>query len=95
MLKDNSNFNNFDIDYDIYDAIKSLNFSYIMNYVYSNYIQLILLVSVFLIIYVVDRINQYNNQIFGLPQIPGIPIPSQQQIVNFSEKNIKKRKKNK
>lgn len=91
MIKDNSEL---DVNYDIYDAIKSFDINYIMNYIYDNYIQLILLVCVFLIIYIVDRINQYNNQIFGLPQIPGIPIPGQQTI-NLPNKILKKKKRNK
>lgn len=82
-----------DINYDIYDAIKSFDINYIINYIYNNYIQLILLICVFLIIYIVDRINQYNNQIFGLPQIPGLPIPGQQTI-NLSEKIPKKKRRN-
>ena len=87
-------------DYDIYEAITSFNFQYIISYIYNNYIQLILLICVFLIIYIVDRINQYNNQIFSLPQISGIPMPSQQisnitNTINKVNKINNKRKSNK
>lgn len=68
----------------------------IIKYIYDNYIQLIMLISVFFIIYVVDRINQYNNIIFGITQIPGIPAITQpQQIPNISQNNIKLNKKRK
>lgn len=84
-------------NYDIYDALNSFNINYIIDYIFDNYIQLILLVCVFFIIYIVDRINQYNNIIFGLSSIPGIPIPGQQNsnLPNISNKINKKRKQNK
>lgn len=83
-------------DDNFYGNLSILSIDNILVYIYNNYIQLILLICIFLIIYVVDRINQYNNQIFSLPQMPGVNmIP---QLPNNEFKNMiklnKKKKKN-
>lgn len=83
---------------DFYDSLSIYNINFIIKYIYDNYIQFILLIAVFFIIYVVDRINHYNNMLFGMTQIPGIPGLSQPQtlsnnIPQISKKSNKKRKK--
>lgn len=79
-----------------YDNLSIFNFNNIINYIYDNYIQIILLICIFLIIYVVDRINQYNNNLFSMPQIPGLNTVQQQpnNIVKNMVKLNKKKKKN-
>ena len=44
----------------------------IINYIKDNYIQILLLISVFVIIYIVDHISNINAIVYGLPSaIPG------------------------
>jgi len=49
----------------------------IIEYIKENYIQFLLFISVFFIIYLVDYISNINAQIFVMPSpIPGLPQPS-------------------
>lgn len=60
----------------------------ILNYIKVNYIQFSLLVLVFIIIYVVDCITNFNASIFTFPSaIPGIASNS---IKNKKVKKIKR-----
>jgi hypothetical protein len=52
-----------------------------INYVIENYIQFLMLLSVFVIIYVIDHISNINSMIFSMPS----PIPTFQ-----PQKKIKK-----
>ena len=67
--------------------------SFILNYLKENFIGLSLLLSAFLIIYVVDCISQINLSLFAMPS----PIPFQSPIISSSNlsKIIPKRKKHK
>ena len=70
-----------------YDEYDNLSFNSIMSYIKDNFIQIIMLFSVFVIIYLVDHISNINTIIYSMqPQIP-IPIPLKKQ------KNFKKNKK--
>jgi hypothetical protein len=40
---------------------------YILDYIKQNFIGFIMLIFAFLIIYIVDHINNYNMKIFSLP----------------------------
>lgn len=91
-----NNLNQKKTDNEFYDSLSFSNLKYIISYIYENYIQFILLICVFLIIYIVDRINNYNNMLLGLSQIPQIPgfSPSiSQQQINFPNKLLKTNKK--
>lgn len=49
----------------------------IFEYIKENYIQFLLFISVFFIIYLVDYISNINAQFFVMPSpIPGVPQPS-------------------
>lgn len=45
----------------------------IVDFIKNNYIQIIMFLSVFIIIYVVDYISNINSVLFGLPSaVPGL-----------------------
>lgn len=58
----------------------------IIEYVKENYIGLLMLIFAFLIIYIVDNINQYNNMLFSLPTPGSISVPK---ILQKNKKNKK------
>ena len=63
--------------------------SKIIKYISVHYVQFILLILTFVIIYVVDRISNINATLFSMPSaIPGIP-PQLNKIVKI-KKNKKK-----
>ena len=65
----------------------------IFEYIKENYIQFLLFISVFFIIYLVDYISNINAQIFVMPSpIPGVPQPS---IGINTKRKIKIKNKNK
>ena len=46
----------------------------ILDFIKNNYIQILMFLSVFVIIYVVDYISNINAILFGLPSaVPGLP----------------------
>ena len=63
----------------------------ITNFFKNNIVQILLLISVFVIIYIVDYINNINAAIFGLqsviPGIPGMPAiqDNKKQIIKVSK----------
>ena len=61
----------------MYDELNIYNINSIFNFITKNYIQIFLLILVFIIIYIVDHISNINAVIFGLPS--PIPNASQQQ----------------
>ena len=62
----------------MYDELNIYNINSIFNFITKNYIQIFLLILVFIIIYIVDHISNINAVIFGLPS--PIPNASQQQM---------------
>ena len=61
--------NNVELEYND-DSVWDVNS--IINYIKDNYIQILLLISVFIIIYIVDHISNINAILYGLPSaIPG------------------------
>jgi len=61
----------------------------LIEYISDNFIGLLLLISVFIIIYFVDHINRLNAMIFQTPLPPGLApsIP----IQKISKRHLKKR----
>lgn len=60
---------------DDYTDISIFDFNSITNYIKNNYIQIILLICVFLIIYTVDYISNINAILIAqISMIPNIPI---------------------
>ncbi len=56
------------------DELFSWNTISILNFIKDNFIQILMLLSVFVIIYVVDYISNINSAIFSIPySIPGLP----------------------
>ena len=65
------------------------NIKSILNYIKDNFIQILMLISVFAIIYVVDCISNINSAVFSMPSaIPGLPSLQNKQP-NIIMKNIK------
>ena len=51
------------------------NFSEFVSFIIKNYKQIFLLFSVFIIIFVIEKITQYNSAVFSMPSvIPGLNI---------------------
>ena len=66
----------------------------IINYIKAHYVQFLLLIAVFIIIYVVDRISNINSLLFAIPSaIPGLPAQTSQNVINAKIKKPKKLKK--
>jgi hypothetical protein len=63
----------------------------IIKYVKVHYMQFLLLILVFIIIYVVDHISSINAIIFTMPSI--IPGPSTNSVISTKIKKSKKLKK--
>jgi hypothetical protein len=62
----------------------------ILNFMKENFVQILLLILVFVIIYLVDHISNINSAIFGLPStIPGITSSQPQKKIKISKKNKK------
>ena len=67
-------------------------FNSIINYIKNNFIQILLLLLVFFIIYLVDQISNINAMIMApISMIPGIP----QQLQQHKQQPIKIPKENK
>ena len=61
--------NNVELEYND-DSVWDVNS--IINFIKDNYVQILLLISVFVIIYIVDHISNINAILYGLPSaIPG------------------------
>ena len=68
-----------------YNELSVWDVNSIINYIKDNYIQILLLISVFIIIYIVDHISNINAILYGLPSA----IPGQ---VNLTKKQKKSKK---
>lgn len=54
------------------------NINSIIDFIKKNFVQILLLILVFVIIYIVDHISNINAAIFGVQQVvPGIANPTQ------------------
>ena len=72
-------------DLSIYD------FTSIINYIKDNFIQILLLLFVFFIIYTIDYISNINAILLAqVSMIPGIPEPQQNIIIPKGRKRSKK-----
>ena len=59
------------------------------SFIKNNFIQIIMLLAVFIIIYVIDYVSYMNSMLYGLPSvIPGITGPN-----NNIQQMVKKKKK--
>jgi hypothetical protein len=70
----------------------------IIDFIKNNYIQILMFLSVFVIIYIVDYISNINAVLFGLPSaVPGLPSPpnNQQKKTNVNINFPKKKKHHK
>ncbi len=80
---------NFDEEISLWDI------NSITNFIKDNFIQILLLLSVFIIIYVIDYITHINAILYGLPSaIPGLPSPNTSIPISPVEKVIKKKTRN-
>jgi hypothetical protein len=71
------------------DELSIWNMNSIVTYMKDNFIQILMLLSVFVIIYVVDHISNINSAVFSMPSaIPGLPSLQNKQP-NIIMKNIK------
>ena len=68
-----------------YNELSGWDVNVIINYIKDNYIQILLLISVFVIIYIVDHISNINAILYSLPSA----IPIQVKLT----KKLKKSKK--
>jgi uncharacterized membrane protein AbrB (regulator of aidB expression) len=63
------------------DELSIWNMNSIFTYMKDHFIQILMLLSVFVIIYVVDHISNINTAIFSMPSaIPGMPSLQNKQI---------------
>ena len=66
----------------------------ITNFIKDNFIQIVMLLLVFVIIYVIDYINRVNALLYGLPTaIPGLPNQQNTLPISNIEKVVKKKNK--
>jgi hypothetical protein len=79
---------------DEYEELSIWNIKSIMDYIKENFIQILLFISVFIIIYIVDYISNINAVLFSMPPpIPGIENKKLQPVklqVPKKRKNFKK-----
>jgi hypothetical protein len=73
-----------------YQDLSIWNINSIIEYTKENFIQILLLILVFVIIYIVDHISNLNALIFAMPS----PIPGMQNTAPLSQTKIPKRRKN-
>ena len=71
---------------DEYEELSIWNIKSIIDYIKENFIQILLFISVFIIIYIVDYISNINAVLFSMPS----PIP----VVNNKKLQPLKRRKN-
>ena len=68
----------------------------IIDFIKNNYIQILMFLSVFVIIYVVDYISNINAVLFGLPSaVPGLPANNQTPKTNGNMNFPKKKRHHK
>jgi len=66
----------------------------ITNFIKDNFIQIVMLLLVFVIIYVIDYINRVNVILYGLPTvIPGLASQHNTLSISNVEKVVKKKNK--
>jgi len=71
------------------------NIKSILNFIKENFIQILMLLAVFAIIYTVDYISNINSAIFSMPSaIPGLPSLQNKQKIPLikGKKNLKGKK---
>lgn len=67
-----------------------------IDFIKNNYIQILMFLSVFVIIYVVDYISNINAVLFGLPSaVPGLPANNQTKKATGNMNFPKKKKHHK
>jgi len=77
---------NFDGEFSLWDI------NSITNFIKDNVIQILMLLSVFIIIYVIDYITHINAILYGLPSaIPGLPSQNNAIPISPVEKVIKRK----
>ena len=80
------------IDYE-YGDFSFFNYNSIINFLQNNYIQIGMLILVFIIIYIVDHISNINAILYGIPSaVPGL---QNQNNIKSKEKTMKQSKKTK
>ena len=79
METNKDSYNNIDEEFNLFEYLK------------DNYIQILLFISVFFIIYIVDYISNINAKIFIMPS----PIPGVQPSIGINTKKSIKKIKNK
>lgn len=68
----------------------------ILDFIKNNYIQILMFLSVFVIIYVVDYISNINAILFGLPSaVPGLPTSQPNNHIKKTNANMNFPKKKK
>jgi hypothetical protein len=74
------------------DELSIWNMNSIFTYIKDNFIQILMLLSVFIIIYVVDHISNINSVIFSMPSaIPGLPnVENKQKLLAKGKRHSKK-----
>jgi hypothetical protein len=76
------------------DDICKWNIYTIIKYIKLHYVQFLLLILVFIIIYVVDHISYINSTIFTIPSPnPFLSTPASKNTIHIKIKNPKKLKK--
>ena len=74
------------------DELSIWNMNSIITYIKDHLIQILMLISVFIIIYVVDHISNINSAIFSMPSaIPGLPnVENKQKLLAKGKRHSKK-----
>jgi hypothetical protein len=73
------------------DELSFWNIKSIVNFTKENFIQILMLLAVFAIVYVVDYISNINSMVFSMPSaIPGL---HQRQLLSIPSKKRKVSKK--
>ena len=80
-----------DVDYEDFSVH---NFTSIISYIKNNYIQFLLLILVFFIVFIVDYISNINAIIFSIPSpIPSFPLQKQSQVIPHHKIKLPKKRK--
>ena len=74
-----------------YDELNLNDINSILNFITENYIQIFLLILVFVIIYIVDCISNFNTAIFSIHSpIPVMQTQVKNEQIQKQEKNTRK-----
>lgn len=81
------------LNMDEFETVPKWDLNYTINYIKEHFIQILMLIGVFVIIYAVDALSQYNMMIYSMPSaIPGLPAQNTPPTSHLPKKMRKSKK---